>query len=323
MVLTDEKFKKWCDRLKLPELTREIVTKVRTSEPVRKVKGTARNVHGPYASKKMGRTIQFESHTLELPALTSFYEYDDDVLEYWDQPYQFTLKVSPNGKRFNTISYVPDFLVLRKNSVSFEEWKQEKTLIKRAEKYSYRYVRDENGKWQDILAQERCEQLGFNFCIRTDSEIDWTRYRNLKYLGKYLDDYLGKKYVVDEEIQDHIKGVVESHSGISLSQVLEKIELGTIDDLNALIATEKVYVDLSAVSLTEQQNVKIFRDEATAQAYITANANYSEPVNSSLQTIDIKVGSSFLHHQNQIPRKEPFAIGRKNIKKPNKNMAVV
>ncbi len=39
----------------------------------------------------MGRTIQFESHTLELPALTSFYEYDDDVLEYWDQPYQLTL----------------------------------------------------------------------------------------------------------------------------------------------------------------------------------------------------------------------------------------
>ena len=243
-------------------------------------------------AKKMGRTIQFESHTLELPALTSFYEYDDDVLEYWDQPYQFTLKFSPNGKRFNTISYVPDFLVLRTNSVSFEEWKPEKTLIKRAEKYSYRYIKDESGKWQDVLAHERCKQLGFNFCVRTDSEIDWTRYRNLKYLGKYLDDYRGKKYMVDEEIQDHIKQLVKSHPGISLSQVLEKIEFGTIDDLNALIATEQIYVDLSAVSLTEQQKVNLFRDKATAQAYITANANYSEPVNSSLQTIDIKVGSS-------------------------------
>ena len=145
MVLSEEKFEKWCDRLELQEQTREIVVKVRTSEPVRKVKGTARNVHG-HASKKMGRTIQFESHTLELPALTSFYEYDDDVLEYWDQPYQFTLKCSLNGKRSNTISYVPDFLVLKTNSISFEEWKPEKTLIKRAEKYSYRYVKDESDR---------------------------------------------------------------------------------------------------------------------------------------------------------------------------------
>ena len=76
----------------------------------------------------------------------SIYEYDDDVLEYWDQPYQFTLKCSPKGKRSNTISYVPDFLVLRTNSVSFEEWKPEKTLIKRAEKYSYRYVRSFRGQ---------------------------------------------------------------------------------------------------------------------------------------------------------------------------------
>ena len=88
-MLSNKQFEEWCDRLKLPAQTREIASKIRTSEPVRKVQGNARNVHGPYASKKMGRTIQFESHTLELPALTSFYEYDNDVLEYWDQPYKF------------------------------------------------------------------------------------------------------------------------------------------------------------------------------------------------------------------------------------------
>lgn len=65
----------------------------------------------------------------------------------------------------------------------------------------------------------------------------------MKYLGRYLDGSLGQKYVVDEEIHDRIKGVVESHPGISLSLLLEKIEFGTIDDLNALIATEQIYVD--------------------------------------------------------------------------------
>ena len=293
-MLTEQEFEEWCDRLKLLAQTREIASKIRTSEPVRKVQGNARNVHGPYASKKMGRTIQFESHTLELPALISLYEYDDDVLEYWDQPYKFTLKCSPNGKRSNTISYTPDFLVLRINSVGFEEWKPEKTLIKKAEKYSYRYILDKNEQWQDTLAQEQCEQLGFYFCLRTDSEIDWVKYRNLKYLGKYLDGYLNQKYIVGEEIQFQIEKIAKNHPGISISQLLEKIEVGTIDDVNALIANEQIYVDLSAVSLTDQKKVKIFRDKATAQAYITASTNYSQPVNSSLQTVDIKVGSSFL-----------------------------
>jgi len=42
MVLTDKQFGQWCDRLMLSEQTREIVAKVRSSEPVRKVKGTTR-----------------------------------------------------------------------------------------------------------------------------------------------------------------------------------------------------------------------------------------------------------------------------------------
>ena len=39
-------------------------------------------MRGSYSSKKVGRTIQFESHTVELPALISFYDYDDDALVY-------------------------------------------------------------------------------------------------------------------------------------------------------------------------------------------------------------------------------------------------
>ncbi len=52
MVLTEEQFEKCCDLLKLSEQTREIVAKILTYEPVRKVQGTARNLHGSYASKK-------------------------------------------------------------------------------------------------------------------------------------------------------------------------------------------------------------------------------------------------------------------------------
>jgi transposase InsO family protein len=289
-MLCDSDFNQWCARLELSEETRQLINKIRTSEPVRKVKGSGRNVSGFHSSQKMGRTIQFESHTVELPALISFYEYDNDVLEYWDQPIQLTLKCSPDGKKATNISHVPDFFVLRTYSFGFEEWKPEKNLIKRAEKYPYRYIRDEDGKWQDVLAQKQVEQLGFYFCLRTDSEIDWIRYRNFK----YLKDYLDKNYLVSEEVAESINKIVVTHLGISLNQLLQKAPIATIDDINALIATDKLYVDLSAVSLTEQERVHIFRDQVTAEAYVTARLNYTQPVASSLQAVDIKVGSPFL-----------------------------
>lgn len=289
-MLSDNEFNQWCDRLELSFESRQIVNKIRTSDPVRKVKGSGRNVSGFHSSQKMGRTIQFESHTVELPALISFYEYDDDVLEYWDQPIQLTLKCSPDGKKATNISHVPDFFVIRTHSFGFEEWKPEKTLIKRAEQYPYRYIRNEDGKWQDVIAQAQVGELGFYFRLRTDSEIDWVKYRNLK----YLKDYLDRRYLVSEEIEENLNKIVTTQPGISLAQLLHKARIATSDDINALIATNKLYVDLSAVSLTEQERVHIFRDQVTAEAYVTATFNHSQLVTSSLKTIDIKVGSSFL-----------------------------
>ena len=293
-MLSENDFQQWANHLKLSEQARQIVEKIRTSEPVRKVKGSGRNVRGSYSSKKVGRTIQFESHTVELPALISFYDYDDDVLEYWDQPIQLSLKCSREGKKATTISHIPDFLIIRNNSVGFEEWKPEKTLIKRAEKYPYRYIQQEDGQWVDMLATEQAEKLGLYYRLRTDSEIDWIKYRNLKYLDKYLDGFLDQKYLVDSEITASISTIVTNYPGITITGLLEKADLATIDDINALIAAKTIYVDLTAVSLVQQEKVHIYRDEATAQAYLTASLNYSQPVNNSIGTIDIKIGSSFL-----------------------------
>src|SRR5688572_3271415 len=44
----------------------------------------ARTGPGRYPSRKMGVTVQFESHCVELPTVFEL-EHDDDVLEYYDQ----------------------------------------------------------------------------------------------------------------------------------------------------------------------------------------------------------------------------------------------
>lgn len=78
-------FEQWCRRLQLRAETHDLLARLRASLPGRRVQGRAHNMSGAYASRKMGRTIQFESHTVELWAAYTM-EYDLQVLEFFDQP---------------------------------------------------------------------------------------------------------------------------------------------------------------------------------------------------------------------------------------------
>jgi putative transposase len=60
-MMTDEEFHLWCQRLQLSKETEAFITRIRSSPPVRKVRGRANNVSGKYPSPKMQRSIQFES----------------------------------------------------------------------------------------------------------------------------------------------------------------------------------------------------------------------------------------------------------------------
>ena len=84
-MLTDVDLLAWYTKLGLAENARVAVDHIRSSDPARRVGGGRRNVSGFYPSKKMGVTIQFESHRVELAAVYEL-EHDDDVLEYFDQP---------------------------------------------------------------------------------------------------------------------------------------------------------------------------------------------------------------------------------------------
>src|SRR5437764_11461287 len=53
----------WCERLQLPISTRDFLVRLRSSPPARRIQGRLLNVCGTYASRKMGVSIQFESHT--------------------------------------------------------------------------------------------------------------------------------------------------------------------------------------------------------------------------------------------------------------------
>jgi len=64
--------------------TFDLIARIRFSPPARRVQGHAGNVCGTYPSRKMGVTIQFESHFVELGAIYLMEHYEE-VQEYWSE----------------------------------------------------------------------------------------------------------------------------------------------------------------------------------------------------------------------------------------------
>jgi hypothetical protein len=95
-MLNTQEFQQWSQRQEWNQSTIQVVTDIRAAPPTRRVRSRVGNVSGRYPSRKMGLTIQFESHTVELAGIYQM-EYDSDVLEYYDQPPSIKLNYMRSG----------------------------------------------------------------------------------------------------------------------------------------------------------------------------------------------------------------------------------
>ncbi len=274
MVMSDAEFITWCSELELTEKTRTIIAQIRNSEPVRRVGSRAgNNVCGRYPSAKMGKTIQFESHKIELPAIVA-YEADDDVLEYYDQPFELKLSFVSQAGRKVSCKHVPDFLVLRRAGVTFEEWKPEKQLLKLAEKQPTHYHQDADGQWHNPPAHKTAESYGIPYWLKLDRDINWCEFRNRQFLKSYRDG----RYSLDDELQAAILLAVATTPGITLHQLLQTVSQASPDDAYALISTGILYIDCQAASLIEPRKVNLFRDRVTAEAFQLTSVSSALPI---------------------------------------------
>src|SRR3989441_12653555 len=119
-MLSPEAFAAWCERTEVSVQARSLIDRIRSSSPARRVGGGKSNVSGRYPSRKMGVSIQFESHRVELAGIYEM-EHDPEVLEYYDQPSTIKLDYeSAVGKRMGVL-HIPDFFVIRKKEAGWEE----------------------------------------------------------------------------------------------------------------------------------------------------------------------------------------------------------
>lgn len=247
---------------------RKIIETIRSSEPSRRVNSGRGNTPGVYPSRKMGVTIQFESHTVELAAIYEK-EHDPNVYEYYDQPPSFTIRYQVDGKNRGHL-YTPDFFVISEDFIGWEEWKREEDLIKLSVEKPYLYVRAEDGTWYMPPAEEYAINVGLSFRVRSSKDINWVYLSNIRFLEDYL---LSEPNIMDANAKEMLISKVAENPGISLKELLDDQTGYTSDDIYKLIVSDVLYFDLNKVRIIETDRAKLYPNKEMAIAYSFLDAD--------------------------------------------------
>jgi putative transposase len=261
-MLTSEDFTAWCHEHQVPEPTQKLIQHIRSSEPARRVGGGRANVSGRYPSRKMGVTIQFESHRVELAAIYEW-EHDLDVLEYYDQPPSFPLDYrSAKGRRI-VVWHTPDYFVIRRHTAEWIECKTEDDLHRLTQHNPNRYAWD-GERWQCPPGQAYASPFGLQYRVWSASGVNWVFQRNVQFLADYLHT---EAVLVPPRICEQVIARVAATPGLSLQTLFAATtNIATRDHLYHLIATGTLYVDLQAAPLVEPHQVVVFPSKVAALA---------------------------------------------------------
>jgi hypothetical protein len=171
----------------------------------------------------MGLSIQFESHTVELPAIYLM-EHDPKTFEFYDQPPPIKLEYHANNGKNVGVLHTPDFFVLQAEFVGWEEWKREEELLKLTEKMPNRYVRDVEGRWHCPPGERYAAEYGLGYRVRSSAELHWQFLRNLMFLEDYLRDDCPP---VALQVSEAISQLVNENLGITLDDLLKQANAGS------------------------------------------------------------------------------------------------
>ena len=260
-MLTDDRLLAWFQQLGVSEPARSVINHIRSVGPTRRVGGGKSNVSGRYPSRKMGVTIQFESHRVELAGVYEM-EHDHGVLEYFDQPPTIKLDYdSPAGKRMGVL-HTPDFFVIRETEAGWEEWKTEEELHRLQDRNCNRYAGGGDGRWRCPPGIAYAERLGLYYRVRSSAEIDWVFQRNIQFLEDYLRADPPK---ILPGSRDIALAHVTAAPGLLLSDLMQLTKDTTPpDEIFTMIAAGILCVDWHAAPLAEPARVRVFATPGSA-----------------------------------------------------------
>ena len=260
-------------QLNIPESGRQLVRRIRTSDPARRVGGGRSNVCVRYPSRKMGFVVQAESHTVEL-ALVYELEHDPEILEYYDQPEHLTLRYSGKNGRNLGISHTPDFLVIRQDRIEFVECKTEEDLIGLSERMPNRYKKDEDGRWVCPPGEAAASEFGLSYRIWSSSGIDWVFQDNIRFIEDYLRSDCPEP---PPEMSEKVLSWLGQKKAATLADLLEGDHGAKADAIYRMVATDRIHFDFHACRLSEPDRAWVALDRETGKAYALLTESEQPP----------------------------------------------
>jgi putative transposase len=277
--MENEELNLWLKRKGIPEATINLIHSIRTSDPVRKVNSRGNNVTGFFSSEKMGFTLQFESHSLELAAIYEK-EYDEKVIEYYEQPNQLKISYPDKNGKDRARRYTPDFFVIEEDWIGWEEWKEEEELKKLAEENPYKYVRDSNNIWRMPPAEKKAKEYGLSFRVRSSSELNKKYIRNIQ----FLQEYILQPGEVSSIARDFLLETVKQRPTIKLSDLLNgSTQIYSADDIYQLIANREIFVDMHGELIENSEKNLLYPSIESLKTH----HNMLQNQNNNLQKINI------------------------------------
>ena len=286
-MLTDDEFHEYCTRLGLAPAAVELIQKVRSSGPSRRVGGGNRAGCALYPSRKMGFGIQAESINCELIFIRQC-EHDDNVLELYDQPGMIWLECKTAGGRPNPRCHYPDFLILARHWAGWVECKTENELARREQKGDQQFIRGDDGGWISPQGGDYAARFGLVYRVWTDSKVNWVEHRNLNYLESYFRDV---RFNLDAVAKKEVLLAVKKREGVPVSERLKLLTVATVDTVNAMIAREDIYVDLGRAPLVKPEAVSVYSSCSVAEAFATSIVCADVPLPISKLRVTAQPGS--------------------------------
>lgn len=287
-MLSDTDLCSYFGRRQLPHVAQAVVRAVRAAGPSRRVGGGGRNVACNYASRKMGVTIQAESHKNELPAIWEW-EQDPDTHEFYDQPPR--IKLSYVNATGTMVCYLatPDFFLLQEDFTGWVECKTEDWLREHQTKGETLYVPDGQGVWRCPAGEQYAASVGLQFRVRSSAQTPWKRVRNLEFLADYLDERCPDP---SREAVERIGAVFKGQAWIVLKTLLDSVLATDADAVFKLVADGRLHAEIDKDLLTEPERAMLFRDAVAAQAYRSHVDSLRQVVVPTLHAVSVESGAS-------------------------------
>lgn len=222
-----------------------------------------------YPSAKMGTIVALESS--EEFNLAIQLEYDDEVLEYWEQPPSVTLVARDKKGRLCRRGYVPDFLVLKRNQIQVIQVKPAEQCELLSREHPHRWTWSQ-GVASDTVAAERFSEMGLPHLVYSDGLAHRVRADNCRLMLRT------REAVVEPDVaRKLVKAIALLADGevLSMAQLMLAAEISVATPIVRLVEQGDLFTDLDRWRLSVPEECFISRSKDAIQVRVLSLAALS------------------------------------------------